>query len=209
MVQTQPKFIANRDIFEKREKKAKLYSWKVFCAAEIIAELPYLVFCAFIFWACWYATVGFSFAADVAGPVFLEMVLYELLYTGIAQFIAAYAPNPEVAAMVLPILIGVLVNFAGVFIPYSQITEFWRESTYRDLRLGTEADYLLGYWMYYLDPFTYLMGALLVFPLWDVQVQCKPEEYGVFDPPSGQTCGQYLDEFLSYATGYVNNPVSL
>jgi ABC-type multidrug transport system permease subunit len=62
--------------------------------------------------------------------------------------------------------------------------------------------------MYYLDPFTYLLGALLVFPIWDVQVQCKPEEYGLFDPPSGQTCGQYLDEFLTYATGYLNNPVS-
>lgn len=53
MVQTQPKFIANRDIFEKREKKAKLYSWVVFCTAEIVAELPYLLICAGLFWACW------------------------------------------------------------------------------------------------------------------------------------------------------------
>jgi hypothetical protein len=53
MVQTQPKFIANRDIFEKREKKAKLYSWVVFCIAEIVAELPYLLICAGLFWACW------------------------------------------------------------------------------------------------------------------------------------------------------------
>lgn len=54
MVQTQPKFIANRDIFEKREKKAKTYSWVVFCIAEIVAELPYLVICAALFWCCWY-----------------------------------------------------------------------------------------------------------------------------------------------------------
>jgi ABC-type multidrug transport system permease subunit len=54
MVQTQPKFIANRDIFEKREKKAKTYSWVVFCIGEIVAELPYLLVCAGLFWCCWY-----------------------------------------------------------------------------------------------------------------------------------------------------------
>lgn len=53
MVQTQPKFIANRDIFEKREKKAKFYSWWVFCTGEIVAELPWLVICAVLFWCCW------------------------------------------------------------------------------------------------------------------------------------------------------------
>jgi ABC-type multidrug transport system permease subunit len=57
MVQTQPKFIANRDVFEKREKKAKTYSWVVFCIAEIVAELPYLVVCAALFWCCWYVTM--------------------------------------------------------------------------------------------------------------------------------------------------------
>lgn len=30
IAQTQPKFIANRDIFEAREKKAKIYSWWAF-----------------------------------------------------------------------------------------------------------------------------------------------------------------------------------
>lgn len=53
MVQTQPKFIANRDIFEKREKKSKFYSWWVFCLGEILSELPWLVLCAVIFWCCW------------------------------------------------------------------------------------------------------------------------------------------------------------
>lgn len=85
MVQTQPKFIANRDIFEKREKKAKLYSWWVFCIAEIVAELPYLVVCAALFWCCWYATAGLDLAAGVAGPVFLTMFFYEMLYTGIGK----------------------------------------------------------------------------------------------------------------------------
>ncbi|CAK9785424.1 ABC transporter [Cutaneotrichosporon oleaginosum] len=188
IVQTQPKFIANRDIFEKRERKSMLYSWKVFVLGEIIAEWPYLLICALLYWATWYPTSGFSLAAGAAGPVFLTMVLYEFLYTGMGQFIAAYAPNAVFAAMVLPLFISILVTFAGIMIPYPAITAFWR------------------YWLYYLDPFTYLMQGLLTFPIWNEPVQCKSFEYGYLDPPAGQTCGQYFENFLQYATGYVNNP---
>lgn len=36
------------------------------------------------------------------------------------------APTPTAAAIVNPIIIGTLVTFNGAFIPYSQITAFWR-----------------------------------------------------------------------------------
>ena len=48
-----------------------------------------------------------------------------------------------------------------------------------------------------------------VFPIWDAEVQCKDTEYGVFDPPFGETCGQYMSTFLSESTGYINNPVRI
>lgn len=54
IAQTQPKFIANRDIFEAREKKAKFYSWQAFCFGEIVAEVPYLLVCALLYFAPWY-----------------------------------------------------------------------------------------------------------------------------------------------------------
>ena len=54
IAQTQPKFIANRDVFEAREKKAKFYSWQAFCFGEIVAEVPYLLVCAFLYFICWY-----------------------------------------------------------------------------------------------------------------------------------------------------------
>lgn len=53
-----------------------------------------------------YPVVGFSFSPSVAGPVYLQMTLYEFLYTGIGQFIAAYAPNAVFAALVNPLLIA-------------------------------------------------------------------------------------------------------
>jgi ABC-type multidrug transport system permease subunit len=135
-----------------------------------------------------YPVVGFSFAPGVAGPVYLQMTLYEFLYTGIGQFIAAYAPNAVFAALVNPLLIAVLVTFCGVLVPYAQITAFWR------------------YWLYYLNPFNYLIGGLVTPILWDVPVQCTQEEFGILDPPAGQTCSAYLSDFIAQGSGYVNNP---
>lgn len=52
--------------------------------------------------------------------------MYELLYTGVGQAIAAYTPNAVAASLVNPLVIVTLVSFCGVVVPYSQITEFWR-----------------------------------------------------------------------------------
>jgi ABC-type multidrug transport system permease subunit len=62
--------------------------------------------------------------------------------------------------------------------------------------------------VYYLDPFKYLLGALMTFTIWDAEVECKDSEYGVFDPPTGMTCGEYMSGFLAQATGYLRDPVS-
>jgi ATP-binding cassette subfamily G (WHITE) protein 2 (SNQ2) len=48
MSQVQPLFIARRDLFEAREKKAKTYSWKAFVFGLIVSEFPYLLLCAII-----------------------------------------------------------------------------------------------------------------------------------------------------------------
>jgi len=76
------------------------------------------------------------------------------------------------------------------------------------------------YWLYYVDVFTYsssasrypsraridadlpldistVVGGLLWFVTWDKPVVCTLEELTDFDPPSGQTCGQYLETFLT------------
>jgi ABC-type multidrug transport system permease subunit len=104
------------------------------------------------------------------------------------QAIAAYAPNEYFAAISNPLLIGCgLISFCGVVVPYTAMQPFWK------------------YWLYYLDPFHYLVGGLLGTILWDVQVKCKPEELTTFDPPLGQTCGGYMADFLGSNAGYIEN----
>ncbi|KAG7122807.1 ABC multidrug transporter atrB like protein [Verticillium longisporum] len=185
--QLQPLFIDRRDIYEAREKKSKMYHWAPFVTGLIVSEFPYLLVCALLYYVCWYFTAGLPTGAEHAGSVFFVVILYELLYTGIGQAIAAYAPNAVFASLVNPLVITTLVSFCGVMVPYSQIEDFWK------------------YWMYYLDPYNYLMSALLVFTTWDKPVRCRPSELAIFDPPANETCGAYLAAFQQTAMGRGSN----
>ncbi|KAL5322875.1 hypothetical protein ACEPPN_010854 [Leptodophora sp. 'Broadleaf-Isolate-01'] len=179
IAQLQPLFIDRRDIYEAREKKSKMYSWIAFVTGLIVSELPYLVICAVFYFVCWYYTVGFPGDSGKVASVLFVMVMYEFIYTGIGQFVAAYAPNAVFASLVNPLILGTLVSFCGVLVPYAQIQPFWR------------------YWMYYLNPFNYLMGSLLVFTTYSEPVRCTEQEFAIFDTPSvNQTCGEYLQGYM-------------
>ena len=164
-----------------------MYSWQAFVTGLIVSEIPYLIVCAVLFFFTFYYTVGFSSDSRLAAPVFLIMLLYEFLYTGIGQFVAAYAPNAIAAALANPLVIFTLVGYAGVLVPYGQIVPFFR------------------YWLYWMNPFHYLLSSLLVFTTWDVQIQCKESELAIFNPPNSQTCEQYLEEFLTGPYGMAAN----
>ncbi|CAK4030884.1 ABC transporter [Lecanosticta acicola] len=178
IAQLQPLFLDRRDIFEVREKKSKMYHWFAFATGLIVSEIPYLVVCAILYFACWYYTVGFPADSDKAGAVFFVMLLYQFIYTGIGQAIAAYAPNAVFASLANPLVISMLACFCGVLVPYDQMQDFWK------------------YWLYYLNPFNYLMGSMLVFTTFDAPVVCRRSELAIFDTPNGQTCAEYLAGYL-------------
>jgi ABC-type multidrug transport system permease subunit len=176
--QLQPLFIKRRDIYNAREKKSRIYSWKAFVTGLIISKFPYLYICGVLYFVCWYYTVGFTSNSNKAGATFFIILAYRFLYTGIGQFIAAFAPNAAFASLANPLVIGILVSFCGVMVPYAQIQAFWM------------------YWIYYLNPFTYLMGSMLVFDVFDTTVTCANDEFAIFDLPLGLTCGEYLASYL-------------
>ncbi|RSM17280.1 hypothetical protein CDV31_003835 [Fusarium ambrosium] len=188
--QLQPLFIERRNLFEARESKSKAYSWIAFVSGLIISETPYLIICGILYFCCWYYTVGFPIAAERAGSTLFVMLMYEFLYTGIGQFIAAYAPNPVFASLINPFVLGVLIMFCGVLVSYEQITSFWR------------------YWLYWLNPFSYIMGSLIAFSSWDLEIHCSDDEYAVFSPPDGTSCGEYLSSYLTMGgvAGNLTNP---
>jgi hypothetical protein len=126
LAQLQPLFLERRDIYEAREKKSKMYSWVAFTTGLIVSEIPYLCICAVLYFASWYYVVGFPTDSNKSGAVFFVMLMYEFVYTSIGQFVAAYAPNAVFASLANPVVIGTLVSFCGVLVPYAQIQPFWR-----------------------------------------------------------------------------------
>jgi len=60
--------------------------------------------------------------------------------------------------------------------------------------------------MYRVSPFNYLVGAMLATGVANTEVICSPIELAIFDPPSGQTCGQYMNNYVNSNGGAIYNP---
>jgi ATP-binding cassette subfamily G (WHITE) protein 2 (PDR) len=71
-------------------------------------------------------------------------------------------------------------------------------------------DALPGFWifMYRVSPFTYWIGGIVSAQLHGKEIVCSQAELSVFQPPAGQTCGQYLAAYLQAAPGTLQNPTA-
>lgn len=67
--QALPNFVAQRALYEARERPSKAYSWKAFMLANIFVELPWNTLMAVIVYCCWYYPVGLYHNAEGTGSV--------------------------------------------------------------------------------------------------------------------------------------------
>ena len=59
--------------------------------------------------------------------------------------------------------------------------------------------------MYRVSPFTYLLSGMLSTGIANTAITCDDIEYSIFNPPSGQTCGEYLQTYINTVGGYVTD----
>lgn len=64
---------------------------------------------------------------------------------------------------------------------------------------------LPGFWifMYRVNPFTYLVSGLLSASLGDAPMHCAANEFLAFSPPANRTCGEYMEDYMALAGGYL------
>jgi len=60
--------------------------------------------------------------------------------------------------------------------------------------------------MYRLSPFTYLVDAMLSVGVANTFAVCSDIEVSYINPPSGETCGAYLEAFVNATGATVSNP---
>ncbi|KAG0345844.1 hypothetical protein BG004_002973 [Podila humilis] len=183
----QPRFHMERQWFY-RELAGKYYGWKPFAISIMVIEIPYILLSGTIFYLCFYWTVGFVNDSILSFYTWLVIMIFCLFAITLGQAIASITPSTQVAALLNPFIFSTLNLFCGVMMPYASMPQFWRS------------------WMYWLDPYHYVIEGLVTVQLHDVDVQCASNEFFIFNAPSGQTCMQYAAKFMEVATGYINNP---
>ncbi|KAF9341801.1 hypothetical protein BGZ91_002056 [Linnemannia elongata] len=183
----EPRFHTERQWFY-RHQASKFYSWRPFVISIVVIELPYILLSSAIFFCVFYWTVGFVQDSISTLYTFLMVFFFTVFATTLGQAIAAWTPSTQVAALLNPFVFSTLNLFCGVMIPKESMPQFWSS------------------WMYWLDPYHYVVEGLVVSQLHDVPVHCKSEEFSIFNSPLGQTCGEYAATFLKTATGYIANP---
>ncbi|TVY28686.1 ABC transporter G family member [Lachnellula hyalina] len=185
LAQVEPKYAISRMIFY-REASSKMYGQFAFASSLVVAEMPYSILCAVGFFLPLYYMPGFQHASSRAGYQFLMILITELFSVTLGQMVAAITPSPFISALLNPFIIITFALFCGVTIPKAQIPKFWRA------------------WLYELDPFTRLIGGMVVTELHDRPVICTSGERNHFSSPSDQNCGDYMKPFFrDGGAGYI------
>lgn len=192
--QQMPHFVVQRSLYEVRERPSKVYSWKVFMLSQVIVELPWNTLMAVFMYICWYYPVGLYRNAQVADQVhergalvFLFLWAFLMFSSTFTDFIIAGFETAEAGGNVANLLFMLCLIFCGVLATPDTMPRFW-------------------IFMYRVSPFTYLVQGMLASSLANTQVQCAANEFLTFQPTGNLTCGEYMQEYITVAGGYLNNP---
>ncbi|KAH7156569.1 ABC-2 type transporter-domain-containing protein [Dactylonectria macrodidyma] len=191
-----PAFVAQRTMYEARERPSKTYSWKAFMVSSILVEAVWNSFMAILCFVCWYFPTGLyrnaydTNSTDSRGvTVFLFVWLFLMFTSTFANMIIAGFDSDEVAGGVVTLIMVMIFSFCGILAPPQDLPGFWT-------------------FMYRVSPFTYVVEGLLSTSMANAQASCEPNEFIKFTAPNDTSCGAYLKSYMERAGGYVNNPTA-
>ncbi|KAG7195694.1 Multidrug resistance protein [Scheffersomyces spartinae] len=191
-----PYFVSARDLYEVREAPSRTFSWVAFIAAQITAEIPFQIVVGTLSFFTWYYPVGLQQNATYTNAVNERGVLVWLLITGfyvytstMGQMCIAFIELADNAANLCVLLFSMCLNFCGVLAGPDALPGFW-------------------IFMYRCNPFTYNVQGILAGSLANAPVVCKSNELVSLTPPNGQTCGEYMSNYISANGGYLVNELA-
>ncbi|KAJ5961268.1 CDR ABC transporter [Penicillium vulpinum] len=189
--QIMPHFVTQRGLYEVRERPSKAYSWQAFMYANIIVELPWNALMSVLIYLCWYYPIGLERNASNGdlherGALMWLLILTFMIFTcTFAHMMIAGIELAETGGNLANLLFSLCLIFCGVLATPQQMPRFW-------------------IFMYRVSPFTYLVSAMLSTGTSGANVVCEDIEYLHFEP-AGNTCGEYMSDYISAAGGYLLN----
>lgn len=192
--QQMPHFVTQRALYEVRERPAKTYSWKIFMLSQIISEIPWNTIASVFMWAFIYYPIGFYKNADAAGQgvergglmwlLFWQFLLFNSTF---AHMCISFADTADEGGNIANLLFVLIFFFCGVLATPDAMPGFW-------------------IFLYRVSPLSYWVSAVLSTGLANVEVTCASNEWTTLSPPAGQTCGEYMADYISRAGGYLFDP---
>ena len=188
MNQMQVRAIAARDLFEVRESKSNMFHWSLIMTTQYLSEIPYQFVFSTIYFVSSYFPLRNNFEASRSGVYYLHYcVMFQLYFTSLGLMILYMSPNLASANIIMGLCLSFLIAFCGVVQPMRLMPGFWT-------------------FMWKASPYTYYLQSLIGIMLHEKPVICSKKELTYFDPPEGQTCGEYMTPFFKTGTGYLTDP---
>ncbi|CAL9734615.1 protein Snq2p [Monosporozyma servazzii] len=188
MNQIQAHAIDSRDLYEVRESKSNMFHWSLLLLTQYVSEIPYHLLFGAIFFVSSYFPLKNYFEASASAVYYLNYaIMFQLYYIGMGLMVLYMSPNLQSANVILGLLLSFMIAFCGVVQPPSLMSGFWT-------------------FMWKVSPYTYFVQNLIGIALHEKPVVCSKKELSYFQPPNDMTCGNYMEAFLSHATGYIVNP---
>lgn len=148
------------------------------------------VFCFLV----WYYPVGLYRNAEFTDSVHIRgfhtliiIVVAFLFASSLAHLLIAGAPNEEIAGAYATLVSIMLYAFCGILAGPNDLPRFW-------------------IFMYRVNPFTYLVSSFMSATLGQAPAFCADNEFQTFATPANQSCGSYMQEYISLAGGYLRDP---
>ncbi|KAH3902153.1 uncharacterized protein SCDLUD_001966 [Saccharomycodes ludwigii] len=178
----------SRELFEVREAASNTFHWSALLLCHTVMETAWSSICEFLCYICYYWPGQFNGRASHAGYFFLiYVIMFPMYFVSYGTWILYFSPDVPSASMINSNLFAAMLLFCGILQPRNKMPGFWRR------------------FMYNVSPFTYVVQSLVAPLVHGKKVICSKNEFKVMDPPSGQTCGEFLDTYVNNNTGYLTN----
>ncbi|PYH74263.1 ABC multidrug transporter [Aspergillus vadensis CBS 113365] len=184
--QTLPFLTKHHTIYQTRERLTKTYSSKVLILSLILTELLYQIPLSICIWAIYYYPISNTTTQSSPRQALVLLFFIQFFLYAISFALLTISTS----TLIIAICSFMALTFNGVMQPPQALPGFWM-------------------FMYRISPFTYFVAGVTSTQLHGVAVNCSSAEMAVFNPPLGQTCAQYLGEYLKTVPGRLMNPEAM
>ncbi|KAE8673189.1 Pleiotropic drug resistance protein 12 [Hibiscus syriacus] len=174
----QPIVATERTVFY-RERAAGMYSALPYALAQVICEVPYVLFQTSYYTLIVYAMVGFEWTAAKFFWFFFVNFFSFLYFTYYGMMTVSITPNHQIAAVFAAAFYSLFNLFSGFFIPRPRIPKWW-------------------IWYYWICPMAWTVYGLILSQYGDIEDTIKAP--GIVPDPSVKS---YIKDQYGYESNFM------